>query len=101
METNSTRRKNLTIFLIIALVVLVIVLGRIFVQTSQPVVKIPPDVLFYLFGNPALPITNTLLTTWITILIIVALVFFATRRRDLVPRGFQNFAGWGVEGILN
>lgn len=101
MENNSARRKNLTIFLIIALVVLVIVLGRIFVQTPQPAVDIQPAPVFNLFGNPNLPVTNTLITTWIAILIIVAMVYAATRRRDLIPRGFQNFAEWGVEGILN
>lgn len=61
-------------------------------------IKIQPDVIFNIGG---FPVTNTLLCTWITILILVILAYFATRRRDLIPSGFQNFAEWSVEGLLN
>ena len=60
--------------------------------------NIPPDVIFKPFG---FPITNTLFCTWITIVLLVIVVYFATRKRDLIPSGFQNFVEWGVEGILN
>jgi len=63
----------------------------------QPIL-IQPDVIFNLFG---FPITNTLFCTWIVIIILVALVYFGTRKRDLIPSGFQNFAEWSVESILN
>ncbi len=53
--------------------------------------------IFNLFG---LPITNTLFCTWITIILLVILAYFGTRRRDLIPSGFQNFVEWGVESIL-
>ena len=61
-------------------------------------IKIQPDQIFTLFG---LPVTNTLLNTWITILILVIIAYFGTRKRALIPSGFQNFVEWGVEGILN
>lgn len=61
-------------------------------------IKIQPDVIFNLFG---LPVTNTLLTTWITILILVVITYCGTRRRDLIPSGFQNLVEWAVEGMLN
>ncbi len=61
-------------------------------------IKIQPDGIFTIGG---FHVTNTLLCTWITILILVILAYFATRRRDLIPSGFQNFAEWGVEGLLN
>src|SRR5216684_6071489 len=61
-------------------------------------IKIQPDVIFTPFG---FPITNTLLCTWITILLLVVVLYFGTRKRDLIPSGFQNFVEWGVEGILN
>ena len=32
---------------------------------------------------------------------LLLLAFLATRQRNLVPRGFQNFAEWGVESLLN
>ena len=62
--------------------------------------NIPPDVIFTPFGD-RFPITNTLFCTWITILLVIIVVYFGTRKRDLIPSGFQNFVEWGVEGILN
>ena len=60
--------------------------------------NIPPDVIFRPFG---FPITNTLFSTWITILLVIIIVYFGTRKRELIPSGVQNFVEWGVEGILN
>ncbi len=62
-----------------------------------PEITLAPDTIFYI--GP-LPVTNTLFCTWITIIILVALTFAATRRQDLVPRGMQNFAEWAVESLL-
>ncbi len=62
--------------------------------------NIPPDVIFTPFGD-RFPITNTLLCTWITIVIVIILTYFGTRKRDLIPAGVQNFVEWGVEGIRN
>jgi F-type H+-transporting ATPase subunit a len=61
-------------------------------------IKIQPDVIFTPFG---FPVTNTLLCTWICILIIAFITFIGTRRRDLIPAGVQNFVEWAVEGMLN
>ena len=60
--------------------------------------NIPPDVIFTPFG---FPITNTLFCSWITIVLVIIVVYFGTRKRNLIPSGFQNFVEWGVEGILN
>lgn len=60
--------------------------------------NIPPDVIFRPFG---FPITNTLFCTWITIVLMAIVIYFGTRKRNLIPSGFQNFVEWGVEGILN
>jgi F-type H+-transporting ATPase subunit a len=46
-------------------------------------------------------ITNTLLCTWIAIVVVLVFFFFAIRRRDLIPSGLQNFAEWMVEILLN
>jgi F-type H+-transporting ATPase subunit a len=59
-----------------------------------PEIKIAPDEIFHIGG---FPVTNTLLATWITIIVLVALFFFGTRRRDLIPSGLQNFLEWAVE----
>jgi len=38
----------------------------------------------------SLPITNSMLTSWIAVLILVILSFFATRQMKLIPSGLQN-----------
>ena len=60
-------------------------------------IKIQPDVIFYI--GP-LQVTNTLLCTWISIVVLVALFYAGTRRRDMIPRGMQNFMEWVVELLL-
>jgi len=50
-------------------------------------VAVSPEVLFTL--GP-LEITNTLLTSWIVMILIVLFVYFATRKISLVPGGAQN-----------
>lgn len=62
-----------------------------------PVIKIAPDTIFYIGG---FPVTNTLLATWITIVVLLAVFFFGTRRRDLIPSGLQNFLEWAVELLM-
>ncbi len=63
----------------------------------QPI-QIQPEVIFYL--GP-FPITNTLLGTWISIIGLLLVFYFGTRRRDLIPSGMQNVVEWVVEYLLN
>ena len=67
-----------------------------------PEIKLQPDVIITLFyeNGQARGITNTLLGTWITIIVLVVLTYFATRRREMIPRGVQNFVEWAVESLL-
>ena len=60
-------------------------------------IRIQPEVIFYI--GP-LPVTNTLLCTWISILVLVVFFFFATRRRALIPSGIQNVAEYLIEFLL-
>ena len=46
-----------------------------------------------------LPITNSMVVTWITALGLIALARIATRRIDPVPGGIQNFWEWLVESL--
>jgi len=50
-------------------------------------IVLKPEILGY-FKN--LPITNTLLVSWITMTVIIAVSFLATRKLQLVPSGLQN-----------
>ncbi|MDY6893411.1 MAG: F0F1 ATP synthase subunit A, partial [Chloroflexota bacterium] len=45
-------------------------------------------------------VTNTLITSWITVLLLVVLFFAATRNMKLVPKGLQNLAEMAIEMLL-
>ncbi|MCC6178330.1 MAG: F0F1 ATP synthase subunit A [Chloroflexi bacterium] len=51
-------------------------------------VRIPPDVVFHLFG--VLPVTNTMFSTWTTMALLIAVVGLATRRLSMTPSTLQN-----------
>jgi F-type H+-transporting ATPase subunit a len=48
-----------------------------------------------------LPITNSMVVTWITALGLIVLARIATRVIEPVPNGIQNFWEWLVEGLYN
>jgi len=50
---------------------------------------------------PNLPITNTMITAWISILVLFGLFFAATRKMKLVPRGVQNLVEFIYETAAN
>jgi F-type H+-transporting ATPase subunit a len=56
-------------------------------HTPQP----PAELLFYLFGNHSIPVTNSILTAWVVIALLVLFVFLSTRNMKTVPSGLQNF----------
>jgi len=53
----------------------------------------------YDFGP--LPITNSLITTWIVMLIIVSFAYFAGRKIKKIPDGLQNLAEIIIESLFN
>lgn len=48
-----------------------------------------------------LPITNVVIMSWITMVVIIAWAWLSTRKMKLVPVGLQNSAELVVEGITN
>ncbi|HEY6284865.1 MAG TPA: F0F1 ATP synthase subunit A [Ktedonobacteraceae bacterium] len=62
-------------------------------------IQVAPEVIIPIFPNGN-GITNTLLCCWLSIIIIIAVFYFGTRRRDLIPRGMQNFVELIVETLL-
>ncbi len=64
-----------------------------------PNIVIAPDTVFTIFG---FPVTNTLLNTWVSILILLIIFYFGAirRRNNLIPSGFQNAFEWLIEGFL-
>jgi F-type H+-transporting ATPase subunit a len=78
--------------------VLLAVLGFLFLRGPSPHIQIRPEVLAD-FG--LVKITNTMVTSWLVVLLLVALVFLLTRRWELVPRGPQNFLEAIIEAFYN
>jgi F-type H+-transporting ATPase subunit a len=72
--------------------------GFVFLRGPTPHIAIKAETIES-FGP--VDLTNTMLTSWIVVLIIVAIVYFGTRRRDLVPRGFQNLFEAAIEAFYN
>ena len=48
-----------------------------------------------------LPITNSMVMTWVAVVLIIVFSKIATRQISLVPAGIQNFAEWLVESLYN
>ncbi|GCE18013.1 F0F1 ATP synthase subunit A [Dictyobacter kobayashii] len=61
-----------------------------------PNITIAPEVII-----PGTWITNTLLCTWISIICLFVVLYFGTRRQDLIPTGLQNALEWLVEFLQN
>jgi len=57
--------------------------------TSQAAPAPPPELLFNLFG--VIPVTNTIFTAWIVIIILTVFAYFSTRHMKELPSGAQNF----------
>jgi len=54
-----------------------------------------------LFHVGPLPVTNSLLTTWICMVLIILVSWLASRRMKLVPTGFQNLVETAIEMFYN
>ena len=73
--------------------VVLAVLSRILVPVPMPEILLPAEKIVDL-GFMA--ITNSIIATWLTMLVLVVLFWCATRKMEMIPTGLQNF----VESIL-
>jgi F-type H+-transporting ATPase subunit a len=105
----STRIMALTAIILLALFITGFVFGPIgasilhikapaFLAVSKPAVQLPSEGIFHL---SIFTVTNTLLASWLTIVVLVAVFFAATRKMKLIPGGLQNLAEFLVETILD
>lgn len=73
-------------------------LGLGFLEVPQPHPELPPETVFYLFGNHDIPITNSLISVWVTIIFLIVFSWVVTRRMKLVPGRlqalFEYLLGW-------
>jgi F-type H+-transporting ATPase subunit a len=82
------------------------VIGFVFLRGPTPHIAIKPEPLVEtgLLGDGWLTrfdITNTMLTSWFVVAFLIALVYFVTRRWEMVPRGAQNVVEAVVEAFYN
>jgi F-type H+-transporting ATPase subunit a len=66
-------------------------------SVSKPAPELPTETVFHIFG---VPVANSMLAGWITVIFLVLLVFFVTRRTRLVPRRWQMLLEFGLGALL-
>jgi F-type H+-transporting ATPase subunit a len=69
-----------------------------FLNVAKPHVELPSEGIFHVSG---FTITNTLLASWLTIIVLIGLVYACTRKMKLIPGRLQNLAELIVETLLN
>ena len=65
---------------------------------SKPHPELPAEVVFHLFG---LPITNSIIATWLTIIFLASFSFIITRKLTLIPGRKQALLEVIIESLLN
>jgi F-type H+-transporting ATPase subunit a len=69
-----------------------------FLAVTKPQVELPSEGIFHV---STFTITNTLIASWLTMIVLAVLFYAATRKMRLIPGGLQNFAELIVETLLN
>jgi F-type H+-transporting ATPase subunit a len=105
----SIRVMALTAIVLLALLLTGLLIGPIgasvlhikapaFLAVAAPEVQLPAEGIFHI---SIFTVTNTLIASWLTIIVLFVLFFFATRKMKLIPGGLQNFVEFIVETMLN
>jgi len=95
MPKFSRRSKIIIISLVC---ILLLAMGGILLPVDEPEVSLPAEEVFSIGG---FEITNTMLSAWLSILVLGGVCYAATRKMKLVPRGLQNVVEAAVEALLN
>jgi F-type H+-transporting ATPase subunit a len=69
-----------------------------FLAVPKPQVELPSEVLFNVAG---FPITNTLIASWLTVIVLAIVFYVCTRKMKLIPGRLQNLAEMAVEALLS
>jgi F-type H+-transporting ATPase subunit a len=105
--TRIGKKGRISVILIVCFVVIGI--GVIFFKPLDPPhVVLPPEALWSIGGHveegtavSGFGITNTMITAWISIIVLGLIFYFGTRKMKLVPKGMQNFVEWLIEFMSN
>jgi F-type H+-transporting ATPase subunit a len=69
-----------------------------FMAVPKPHVELPSEGLFEVAG---FPITNTLIASWLSIVVLAIVFYVCTRKMKLIPGRLQNLAEMAVEALLS
>jgi F-type H+-transporting ATPase subunit a len=69
-----------------------------FMNVPKPHVELASEELFEVAG---FPITNTLIASWLTVIVLVIVFYVCTRKMKLIPGRLQNLAEMAVEALLS
>jgi F-type H+-transporting ATPase subunit a len=72
--------------------------GFVFLRGPTPHITIAAETLF---SVGPIDVTNTMITSWLVVATMILVVFLATRRWEMVPRGAQNVIEAAVEAFYN
>ncbi len=80
------------------------ILVKIFIPFEAPAVAssvtVAPEILWNVpMPWGIYPISNTMFTAWLVMILITVLAFLSTRNMQLVPRGLQNLMEYAIEAI--
>lgn len=75
-----------------------VVFGLLLFPTPRPHVSLPAEPLFRIAG---FPIANSIVASWLSMIVLVGLFLAGTSRMRLVPTGFQNLVEALLEALLN
>ncbi len=68
------------------------------ISVPQPHPELPAEVVFHLFG---LPITNSIIGAWITIIVLVGFSYAVTHKVKLIPTRLQSLLEFALGALLN
>jgi F-type H+-transporting ATPase subunit a len=64
----------------------------------RPDPKLPAEEIFHIFG---FPVTNTIIATWLTIIVLVGMFYTTTRKIKLIPSRWQSLLEFVIERLLS
>lgn len=68
------------------------------ISVAKPQIELPAAGIFHIFG---FTVTNTIIASWLSIIVIVGLAYAVTRRIKLVPSRLQSLLEFAIEWMLN
>lgn len=90
-------RKGTTILVAVFFVALLLI-GFLSLRSPRPIVELKAETILEI--GP-FPLTNTILTAWIVVILMAVITYLGFRNPQLVPHGLQNFLETVMEGFYN